>query len=179
MNAKEFLILNRPDRGLEIHIGVDVTDYRTEWHFHQEWQIVQVLSGSRAFEWRSGAVVVSAGQTLVIPPGCVHRGHGGRASFRMFYVAAGDPIPNVPTCTSPRRFRQLTGVSPRGYRVQVRLLEARRRLLRGQRISAIAMDLGFADQSHLGRHFKRAFGLTPAQFVHRTVETRAGRAIGR
>jgi quercetin dioxygenase-like cupin family protein len=101
MNAKEFLILNRPEQGLEIHIGVDVTDYRTDWHFHEEWQVVQVLSGARVFEWRSGSHVVSAGQTLVIPPGCVHRGEGGRASFRMFYVApGGDVKTSVPACTS-------------------------------------------------------------------------------
>ena len=173
MNAKEFLILNRPEQGLEIHIGVDVTDYRTDWHFHEEWQVVQVLSGARVFEWRSGLHVVSAGQTLVIPPGCVHRGDGGRASFRMFYVApGGDVKTSVPACTSPRRFRRLTGVSPRAYRVHVRLLEARRRLSRGHRLSEIAMELGFADQSHFGRHFKRAFGLTPGEYVHRTVGTR-------
>jgi len=174
MKATEFLILNRPEHGLEIHIGVDVTDYRTDWHFHEEWQLVQILSGARVFEWRAGSLVVSAGQTLVIPPRCVHRGTGGRASFRMFYLApAGHEKAGIPACTSPRRFRRLTGVSPRAYRVHVRLLEARRRLSRGHPLSEIAMGLGFADQSHFGRHFKRAFGLTPGEFVQRTVGTRS------
>jgi hypothetical protein len=48
MNAKEFLILNRPEQGLEIHIGVDVTDYRTDWHFHEEWQAPVCSSGGPA-----------------------------------------------------------------------------------------------------------------------------------
>jgi AraC-like DNA-binding protein len=29
----------------------------------------------------------------------------------------------------------------------------------------VAMETGFTDQSHLTRHFKRAFGVTPGQYA--------------
>jgi len=176
MQAREFRIHVDTDSELEVHVGVDVNAYRTDWHFHDEWQVVEILSGERTFEFRSGSTVVTAGHTLVIPPRCVHRGYGGMATFRMSYVAASVledacPIrPLTPSAAWPRRFRRLTGVSPRAYRIQVRLLDARRRLRRGQTPSDIAAELGFADQSHFGRQFKRAFGLTPGDFLLRHVE---------
>ncbi|MDX3804969.1 MAG: helix-turn-helix domain-containing protein, partial [Bosea sp. (in: a-proteobacteria)] len=36
---------------------------------------------------------------------------------------------------------------------------------RGATISAAALDAGFYDQSALTRHFKRAYGITPLQWV--------------
>jgi AraC-like DNA-binding protein len=66
--------------------------------------------------------------------------------------------------TLTRRFRRATGLPPHAYRVACRLNEARRRLRLGEPIAGIAADLGFADQSHFGRWFKRAFGATPRSY---------------
>jgi AraC-like DNA-binding protein len=60
--------------------------------------------------------------------------------------------------------RQQFGMSPRGIHLQLRLNDARKMLLQGKTPATVAMELGFADQSHLGRHFRRAFGLTPGFF---------------
>ena len=49
-------------------------------------------------------------------------------------------------------------------RVQIRLIEARRLLAEGVRPAAVAAQCGFADQSHLGRWFRRAYGLSPATY---------------
>ncbi|NER62084.1 AraC family transcriptional regulator, partial [Pseudomonas sp. MAFF212428] len=46
----------------------------------------------------------------------------------------------------------------------------RRQLAAGQRPAQVALDLGFADQSHLGRWFVRAYGLTPAQYRRRCTK---------
>ncbi|NMS64218.1 AraC family transcriptional regulator, partial [Vibrio parahaemolyticus] len=35
----------------------------------------------------------------------------------------------------------------------------------GQKISDVAQECGFHDQSHLHRHFKKAMGVTPGQYV--------------
>jgi AraC-like DNA-binding protein/quercetin dioxygenase-like cupin family protein len=60
-----------------------------------------------------------------------------------------------------RQFRQAFGLPLHAYHLQLRLREAKRRLRAGDEVATVASDLGFADQSHLHRRFKRAFGLTP------------------
>ncbi len=66
-----------------------------------------------------------------------------------------------------RAFKAAFGIAPHAYLVQLRLAKARRRLARGEQPAAVAMALGFADQSHLGRWFVRAYGLTPALYRRR------------
>lgn len=64
-----------------------------------------------------------------------------------------------------RAFSREVGLPPHAYQMQVRLSHARAALARGVAISRVAYDAGFADQSHLTRTFKRAFGATPGQFA--------------
>jgi AraC-like DNA-binding protein len=63
-----------------------------------------------------------------------------------------------------RRFRERYGVPPSAYLRQVRLREARRRLLAGAAIAEVAVGTGFADQSHLTRWFRRTYGITPGVY---------------
>lgn len=63
-----------------------------------------------------------------------------------------------------RRFRRRHGVPPQAFRLQERLNDARLLLRAGESIAAVAADTGFADQSHLGRCFRRAFGVTPGRY---------------
>ena len=63
-----------------------------------------------------------------------------------------------------RRFARLTGMTPHAYRLAARLNEARGLLGTGVSPAAAAIDAGFADQSHLGRLFRAAFGTTPAGY---------------
>lgn len=66
-----------------------------------------------------------------------------------------------------RAFRAAFGLAPHAYLVQLRLARARRQLANGAWPADVASDLGFADQSHLGRWFVRAYGLTPAAYRKR------------
>lgn len=66
-----------------------------------------------------------------------------------------------------RAFKAAYGIAPHAYLVQLRLVTARRLLARGEQPATVAMTLGFADQSHLGRWFVRAYGLTPALYRKR------------
>ncbi|MFY0727552.1 AraC family ligand binding domain-containing protein [Pseudomonas sp. NFX15] len=66
-----------------------------------------------------------------------------------------------------RAFKAAYGMAPHAYLVQLRLATARRMLARGEQPATVAMALGFADQSHLGRWFMRAYGLTPALYRKR------------
>ncbi len=63
-----------------------------------------------------------------------------------------------------RLFREAYRRSPHAYLVQQRLKAARRRLASGEAPASAAAACGFADQSHLGRWFRRAYGLTPAAY---------------
>ena len=66
-----------------------------------------------------------------------------------------------------RQFKQSLGVSPHQYLIQVRVNSARWLLLAGsgeRSLAEVATAVGFSDQSHLTRHFKRLTGVTPGQF---------------
>lgn len=64
-----------------------------------------------------------------------------------------------------RAFRAQVGLTPRAFQLQLRLKEARRRLRDGAAIAETAADLGFADQSHLTRHFQQNFGISPGRYA--------------
>jgi AraC-like DNA-binding protein len=63
-----------------------------------------------------------------------------------------------------RLFRTHTGLGLHAYREQLRLAAALQRLDEGEGdLAALAHDLGYSSQSHLGTPFRRAIGVTPAQ----------------
>jgi AraC-like DNA-binding protein len=66
-----------------------------------------------------------------------------------------------------RLFRERTGLPPHAFQVAHRVRRARRLLEAGAPIAAAAAEAGFADQSHLHRHFRRSLGLTPRQYQRR------------
>ncbi|UUO06359.1 AraC family transcriptional regulator [Blastopirellula sp. J2-11] len=67
-----------------------------------------------------------------------------------------------------RAFKTATGLTPHQYVVQRRLLRAKELLETTERkLAAIALDVGFASQSHLAVHFRRQFGQTPGQYAGR------------
>jgi len=66
-----------------------------------------------------------------------------------------------------RRFTAAFGLSPHRYQLVLRLKTAKQLLLDGMTPSAAAAATGFADQSHLGRHFKAVFGVTPGAVARR------------
>lgn len=65
-----------------------------------------------------------------------------------------------------RDFRALLGTSPYRY-LQHRRVDLAKRLLReGATLAGAAHGAGFADQSHFGRTFRKAVGLTPREWLH-------------
>jgi AraC-like DNA-binding protein len=66
-----------------------------------------------------------------------------------------------------RAFKAAFGMAPHAYLIQLRLSRARHLLAQGNTPAQVAAALGFADQSHLGRWFLRAYGLTPALYRKR------------
>src|SRR6266478_6783933 len=63
-------------------------------------------------------------------------------------------------------FKESTGQSPYQYVVEARVRKAKELLTTSKfTISEVAYDVGFVDQSHLTRHFKRVFGLPPKRLL--------------
>ncbi|WP_087660294.1 AraC family transcriptional regulator [Caballeronia terrestris] len=75
-----------------------------------------------------------------------------------------------------RRFSAVYGLSPHRYQLVLRLEKAKAKLLRGASISDVAADTGFADQSHLGRHFKSMFGMTPGAVLEEAASKKKRRS---
>jgi AraC-like DNA-binding protein/quercetin dioxygenase-like cupin family protein len=63
-----------------------------------------------------------------------------------------------------RRFRRRRGMPPQSFQLIEKLNDARRLLRQGDSIAEVAAQTGFADQSHLGRLFRRVFGVTPGRY---------------
>lgn len=61
-----------------------------------------------------------------------------------------------------RLFKQSTGLAPHQFVIRCRVERAKELLMRAEvAIADIATEVGFANQSHLNRHFKRIVGVTP------------------
>lgn len=68
-----------------------------------------------------------------------------------------------------RTFKRTMGISPYQYLIQTRVNSARSLIMAGgggYSLAEIATSVGFADQSHLTRHFKKVLGMTPRQLIH-------------
>jgi AraC-like DNA-binding protein len=64
-----------------------------------------------------------------------------------------------------RKFKLAVGESPHAYVVRRRLEKACHLMMTSAAsLSEIALNVGFADQAHLGRRFRQAFGLSPANW---------------
>jgi len=77
-----------------------------------------------------------------------------------------------------RLFRDRNGLPPHSLQLGHRIRTARRLLEAGRSIAEVAAATGFADQSHLHRHFQRSLGLTPGQYQRRILNTGRGRPVG-
>jgi AraC-like DNA-binding protein len=64
-----------------------------------------------------------------------------------------------------RAFRSSFGSAPHRYLVARRVTAARNRIAVGTPLAEVAGACGFADQSHLNRHFKAHFGMTPGRYA--------------
>ncbi|WP_298958079.1 AraC family transcriptional regulator [uncultured Roseibium sp.] len=75
-----------------------------------------------------------------------------------------EAVAQIDRYTLARQFRHAFGTSPHRYLVMRRLDRVKSKLQKGEKLAEAAVGSGFSDQSHMSRHFKRAFGMSPGQW---------------
>jgi AraC-like DNA-binding protein len=68
-------------------------------------------------------------------------------------------------------FRRHVGVPPLRYVLQARVARARTLLRAGRPAGEVALEVGFFDQSHLNRWFRRTYGVAPGEYQHAVLAT--------
>lgn len=64
-----------------------------------------------------------------------------------------------------RLFQRHVGLTPHTYLTQIRIAKSQQLLKLGIPASQVALDVGFADQAHFTKRFKRLTGATPAHYA--------------
>lgn len=85
--------------------------------------------------------------------------------FEQLTLSAAGRILHVSSAHLVRSFTRAFGIAPHRYLLARRIDAAPRRLLEGEPVAHVAANVGFHDQAHLTRHFKRHVGTTPASFA--------------
>jgi AraC family transcriptional regulator len=111
----------------------------------------------------------TCGERVPSPPPRHHPGVGLAREFLRAHFADTIGLADLAAISGLSRFHfahlfaRAYGMSPHACQTQLRVAAARRALRAG--MPSQSVDGGFYDQSHLGKHFKRAWGLTPGQYA--------------
>lgn len=70
-----------------------------------------------------------------------------------------------------RQFQKNYGFPPHAYQIQQRLQQSKILLRQGLKVIQVATQIGFYDQSHFHRHFKKAHGIAPRQYARQVLPT--------
>ena len=68
-----------------------------------------------------------------------------------------------------RVFRNTVGLPPHTYLTYVRIKHAKQLLLHHLSLTDVALSVGFADQSHFTKHFKRIVGVPPGNYARHAL----------
>ncbi|TFW30168.1 helix-turn-helix domain-containing protein [Duganella callida] len=101
---------------------------------------------------------------VLLRAGGAMRGAGGALPVSQVATAA-----HATVRTLERKFKQSSGRTVKDVSGLIRFEQVRNRLFSAPAgdLAALARELGYADQSHLSREFKRFAGTTPAAFARR------------
>ncbi|WP_373484614.1 helix-turn-helix domain-containing protein [Acetobacterium malicum] len=64
-----------------------------------------------------------------------------------------------------REFKKIIGLSPHRFQIQNRIRKAQRLLQNGSTVTQTALAMGFYDQSHFIKYFKKIVGITPTEYI--------------
>src|ERR1700737_1862176 len=151
MGARNWVnLLRDANTGIEtLHAHFEGHAYDPHWH--DSYLVGFTEHGVQQFHCRGERHVSTPGKVFLLEPGDIHDGEaptGTGFTYRTLYV---DPH------WLQRELRLLSEDAPTNAQPGL----ARHLLAQGNTPAQVAAALSFADQSHLGRWFLRAYGMTP------------------
>lgn len=72
-----------------------------------------------------------------------------------------------------RKFSSENGLTPHKFQLQCRVRKAQELLESGMKVVDVAATLGFCDQSHLCRVFKKQVGISPEEYINSAILSNA------
>ena len=72
-----------------------------------------------------------------------------------------------------RKFSSENGLTPHKFQMQCRIRKAQELLREGNKVIDVAQLVGFSDQSHLDRVFKKQVGITPEEYIKSAILSKA------
>lgn len=72
-----------------------------------------------------------------------------------------------------RKFALENGLTPHKFQLQCRIRTAQELLASGMKVVDVATTLGFCDQSHLCRVFKKQVGISPEEYIKSAILSKA------
>lgn len=64
-----------------------------------------------------------------------------------------------------RKFRKHVGLSPHQFHIQSKIRKSQVLLRKGYSIVEVSMQMGFYDQSHFDKYFRRIVGISPSEYI--------------
>ncbi len=80
---------------------------------------------------------------------------------------------NISSYHMIRKFSNENGLTPHKFQMQCRIRKAQQLLRQGFKVVDVAQMVGFCDQSHLDRVFKKQVGISPEQFINSAILSNA------
>lgn len=80
---------------------------------------------------------------------------------------------NISSYHMIRKFAEENGLTPHKFQMQCRVRKAQELLKQGYKVIDVAHMVGFCDQSHLDRVFKKQVGISPNQFINSAILSNA------
>lgn len=149
------------DSLLRLHVKLEEANSALE----QESEFISVMARLFASHASGGAaaVPVSCGHLYVkVAREYLEANYAENVSLRQLAS-----VSNISPFHLLRTFHEVVGLPPFEYQTQLRISQAKKLLRDGWSIADVAAETGFADQSHLTRHFKRVVGVTPGKYFAR------------
>lgn len=64
-----------------------------------------------------------------------------------------------------RRFKEISGLTPHKFQIQSRIRKSQKLLIIQNSIADISLIVGFYDQSHFDKYFKKIVGISPTEYI--------------